>query len=77
MMILTRCLLLLRKKFPGAWHANFFAHLSRTNVPKNEKRLYSGVDVDDIAKDLTGIGNLNSIGRSDDSIERFKEKEKL
>ena len=53
---------------------NCFAHLTRVNVPKHKKCLHSGVDVDDVVKDLNGIGNLNCSGHSEDSIARFKEK---
>ena len=65
------------KNFPDAWHVNCFAHLTCANVPKCKKCLHSGVDVDDIIKDLTDIANLYSIGRSDDSIKKFKQKHKL
>ena len=35
------------------------------------------MDIDDIIKDLTDVGNLNSIGLFADSIIRFKQKYKL
>ena len=50
------------KKIPDAWHMSCFAHLTPVSVHKHKKHLHSVVGIDDLAKDLTDIGNLVSLG---------------
>ena len=64
-------------EFPDAWNINSFVHLTCVNFPKHENACIQGVDIDEIAKDLVGIGNANAGLRCGEAIFKFKEKHKL
>ena len=66
-----------KKMFPDTWHINCFERLACINVLKHEKCLHSGVDMDEIVKDLADIGNSKDNCHCLEALALFKENHKL